>query len=60
MSTPQPTVQFRGKCTTCQKTFAATEEDVRAAQVNGCLMSPCCMSPATVTKVSLKPQKIPT
>lgn len=47
-------LSFRGKCTTCKKTFDVTAEQQAEAQQIGCIFSPCCNAVATVTTVTLK------
>jgi len=43
--------RFKAKCTTCQKTFEMTEEQVKEAQAVGVPFSPCCQAVSTVVHV---------
>lgn len=47
--TPNP--QLQGKCTSCQKTWWLTAEQMREAQQVGVPFSPCCQVVATIVKV---------
>ncbi len=47
-------VKFKAKCTSCRKTYEPSDHEVEEAKSFGCLMSPCCMAPAIVEKVSAK------
>jgi hypothetical protein len=47
-------VEFRAKCTTCQKVETLTEEQVREAQQMGCAFSACCQAVATIEAVTVR------
>lgn len=52
-------ISIRGKCTTCGRVYEMTPEQRREAREFGCAMSPCCMAPAIVSRVEVKPEKAP-
>ncbi len=50
MNTSQ-TVEMTGKCTTCQKTFVLTDDNLKEAREVGVPFSPCCQAVSTVVSV---------
>ena len=44
--------QVKARCTSCQKVYVPSQKEMDEAKSFGCLMSPCCMAPATVEQVS--------
>jgi hypothetical protein len=47
-------VTFKGKCTTCKKSFDVTAEQQHTARHCGVIFSACCNAVATVTTVTVK------
>lgn len=47
-------VRFRIKCTSCQKTEDATQQQIDEAREQGVAFSSCCKSVATVEQVSAR------
>lgn len=51
-------VSMKARCTSCRAVYEPTKDQMDEAKSFGCLMSPCCMAPATVEKVTVKRREL--
>jgi len=47
-------IRFMCRCIACKSKFEATEAQVKQAEREGCMISPCCSFPATVVSATRK------